>query len=139
MEPSYRPCQESVHFVGPHMTKRKFIVSHKDFLTALNRGAIKCDKFSEPLSTQIRELTFGAFVIALKGYENNIAKKMYLVMWRCKGDNVNCLVARPEMAGFESKMKAIPRDDSMEVGEVAGQSDEAATTTNTSSRFCSIQ
>jgi len=138
-EVSYRPCQESVHFVGPHMTKRKFIASHKDFLTALNRGAIKCDKFSEPLSTQIRELTFGAFVIALKGYENNIAKKMYLVMWRCKGDNVNCLVARPEMAGFESKMKAIPRDDSMEVGEVAGQSDEAATTTNISSRFCSIQ
>eukprot|EP01083_Nonionella_stella_P257850 882099_1 len=66
-EVSYRPCQESVHFVGPHMTKRKFIVSHKDFSTALNSGAIKCDKFSEPLSTQIRELTFGAFVIALKG------------------------------------------------------------------------
>ena len=59
--------------------------------------------------------------MALKGYELNIAKKMYLVMWRCRGDNVNCLVNAAEMAGFHSKMKAIPQ-----AGGEAGDEGEKA-------------
>jgi len=91
------------------MTKRKFIVSYDDFVTCLDSGAISCAAFSAPLAAQIRDTSLGAFVVALKGYETNIAKKMYLVMWRCRGDNVNCLVNKSEMGGFESKLKAIPR------------------------------
>ncbi len=89
------------------MTKRKYIVSYDDFSVALRHGAIKCNEFSEPLATQIKELSFGAFVFALKGYENNVAKKMYIVLWRCKGECINCLVSQAEILGFESKLKAL--------------------------------
>lgn len=103
----YRPCQESIHYVAPHMTKRKFTISPKDFQNCLKYGAIACDTFSEPLGSQMKAITVGAFVVALDGFEQDIAKKMYLVMWKCRGDNVNCLVATVEMSNFENKLKAL--------------------------------
>ena len=62
------------------MTKRKFALSHDDFLNCLNDGRINITSFSEPVAAQFQALSLGAFVVALKGYENNIVKKMYLVM-----------------------------------------------------------
>jgi hypothetical protein len=110
---SYRPCQESIHFVGPHMTKRKFIISSEDFKRCLKYGAIPCDSFSEPLCSEMKALSLGAFVVALKGYENDITKKMYLVMWKCRGDNVNCLVNKIDMSAFHHKLDAlVDKDDS---------------------------
>ena len=104
---SYRPCQESIHYVAPHMTKRRFTISPKDFQNCLNGGAIGCTTFSEPLGSQMKALSLGAFVVGLEGYEKDVAKKMYLVMWKCRGDNVNCLVGKSEMAHFENKLKAL--------------------------------
>ena len=104
---SYRPCQESIHYIAPHMTKRKFVLSHDDFLHCLKDGPIRCDSFSEEVGTQFQDLSLGAFVVALRGYEKNIVKKMYLVMWRGKGENVDCLVTKAEKGGFHSKLKAI--------------------------------
>jgi len=89
------------------MTKRKFALSHDDFLNCLNDGRINITSFSEPVAAQFQALSLGAFVVALKGYENNIVKKMYLVMWRGKGESVDCLVTKGEKAGFHSKLKSI--------------------------------
>jgi len=103
----YRPCQEAIQYIAPHMTKRKFALSHDDFLNCLNDGRINITSFSEPVAAQFQALSLGAFVVALKGYENNIVKKMYLVMWRGKGESVDCLVTKGEKAGFHSKLKSI--------------------------------
>lgn len=92
--------------MGPHMTRRKFIISTEDFKNCLKYGAIPCDSFSEPLSSQMKALSLGAFTVALFGYENDISKKMYLVMWKCRGDNVNCLVNKIDMAAFQHKLEA---------------------------------
>ena len=89
------------------MTKRKLVLSRADFETCLNSSAIPCGSFSDKVATEMRAFSLGAFVVALEGYETNIAKKMYLVTWRCKGDNVDCLVTKAEQAGFHSKLKAI--------------------------------
>jgi len=122
---NYRPCQESIHFVGPHMTKRKFIVSSEDFKRCLKYGAIPCDSFSEPLCSQMKALSLGAFVVALVGYEDDITKKMYLVMWKCRGDNINCLVNKLDMVAFHNKLDVLAEkecggsNDSLARGAVA--------------------
>ena len=106
---SYRPCQESIHYIAPHMSKRKFTIGPKDFYNCLKRGtnaAIPCESFSESICKKLRETSLGAFVFVLEGYELDISKKMYMVMWRCRGDAVNCLVCEAEMNGFKSKLKA---------------------------------
>jgi 16S rRNA C967 or C1407 C5-methylase (RsmB/RsmF family) len=106
---NYRPCQESIHYIAPHMSKRKFAIGPKDFYNCLKRGsnaAIPCESFSEPICKKLRETSLGAFVFVLEGYEFDISKKMYMVMWRCRGDAVNCLVCEAEMNGFKSKLKA---------------------------------
>jgi hypothetical protein len=41
------------------------------------------------------------------GYEDDITKKMYLVMWKCRGDNVNCLVNKVDMVAFQHKLDAL--------------------------------
>jgi len=104
---SYRPCQESIHFIVPHMTKRKFIVSFDDFSKCLGEGAIKIEIFSENLQKNMRELSTGAFAVALEGYETDVRSKLFLTMWKCRHDNVNCLVARAELDGFQNKLKAL--------------------------------
>ena len=91
------------------MSKRKFAIGPKDFYNCLKRGtnaAIPCESFSEPICKKLRETSLGAFVFVLEGYELDISKKMYMVMWRCRGDAVNCLVCEAEMNGFKSKLKA---------------------------------
>ena len=101
----YRPVQESIHYISPHMTKRKLIADFGDFTNCLGSGAIKIDTFSEDFASQILELDLGAFVVILKGYENEISKKMMLTMWRCRGETVNVLVPKKEVDGFRGKLK----------------------------------
>ena len=89
------------------MTKRKFIISHEDFSKCLGEGAISIEIFSKGLGEEMKNLSEGAFAVALQGYENNTSKKFFITMWKCRGDNVNCLVAKAELDGFRSKLDAI--------------------------------
>eukprot|EP00555_Chaetoceros_dichaeta_P009464 CAMPEP_0198265676 /NCGR_PEP_ID=MMETSP1447-20131203/23993_1 /TAXON_ID=420782 /ORGANISM="Chaetoceros dichaeta, Strain CCMP1751" /LENGTH=465 /DNA_ID=CAMNT_0043955295 /DNA_START=1 /DNA_END=1398 /DNA_ORIENTATION=+ len=104
----YRPCQECVHFVAPHMSKRKIIANLADFNACLNIGYIKAESFSDGMAQKVKEFSTGAFVVALEGFETNTVKKMFLVMWRCRGENgtSNCLVAKMEQEGMKSKLRA---------------------------------
>jgi 16S rRNA C967 or C1407 C5-methylase (RsmB/RsmF family) len=102
----YRPCQESIHFIIPYMTKRKFIIEYDDFSKCIGEGAISIEIFTKGFCEESRKMPEGAFAVALKGYETNQSKKFFLTMWKCRGDHVNCLVARAELAGFRSKLDA---------------------------------
>ena len=89
------------------MSKRKYVITHDDFVKCIGEGAISIDIFSKSFGDEIRKLSIGAFAVALKGYESNPTTKFFLTMWKCRGDNVNCLVARAELAGFKSKMDSL--------------------------------
>jgi len=104
----YRPCQECIHFIAPYMTKRKIIVNLADFTNCLGTGFINNEVFSENVGKQIKGYSPGAFAVALEGYETNVGKKMFLTMWRCRGEsgNVNCLVCQVEQDGMQSKLRA---------------------------------
>ena len=134
------------------MSKRKFAIGPKDFYNCLKRGsnaAIPCESFSEPICKKLRKTSLGAFVFVLEGYELDISKKMYMVMWRCRGDAVNCLVCEAEMNGFKSKLKAftgigediIPSTNNIEIEkEKNASTEEPAQTTFSNIRDkCIIQ
>ncbi len=107
-ESQYRPVQEAVQFIAPYMTKRKIVAEAKSFSECFAPGAIPITKFSSPaFAEEIRNLCVGAYVVALKGFENDAANKMFCVMWRCRGDNVNCLVSKKELSGMRSKINAL--------------------------------
>ena len=89
------------------MTKRKAILDREDFIKCMAPGAIPCSGFSEEVAKEIRGFSLGAFAVALRGFESNINKKLFLTMWRCKGDNVNCLVTKAELDGMRSKVDSI--------------------------------
>ena len=103
----YRVTQEGIHYVAPYMTKRVFVVDARDFCICNNAGGIWIGNFSETFQEQLRALSQGSFVVALEGFENDIAKKMFMVMWRCRGDALNCLVSKGEQQGIESKLRAL--------------------------------
>ena len=89
------------------MTKRKVILDRDNFIKCMAPGAIPCGDFSDEVAKQIRGFSLGAFAIALEGFEKNINKKLFLTMWRCKGDNINCLVTKTELDGMRSKLDTI--------------------------------
>jgi len=103
----YRPVQEAVHYIAPHMTKRKLVADAENFCKCFASGAIPISKFSSPFSEEIRTLSLGSYVVVLEGYENDVANKMYAVMWRCRGDNINCLVSKKELQGMRTKINAL--------------------------------
>ena len=104
---SYRLVHEGVHYIAPYMTKRKLIVNENDFEQCLAPGSIPVCNFSEETAKDIRALSVGSFVVALNGFENNVRKKMFVTLWRCRGDVINCLVNKHDMQGLKSKLKAI--------------------------------
>ena len=121
----YRLAQEGVHYIVPHMTKRIFVVSMDDFHCCLKTGGyIPFDNFSKSFQKVLEELDPGSFVVALNGYENDISKKMYLVMWR-KNGVVDCFVTKVEKDAMLSKMRAfgfmVPDDNE----EVAANDDDS--------------
>ncbi len=91
------------------MTKRNFILSHDDFSKCIGEGAIKLEIFSKGFAEEASKLSVGAFAVALQGYENNTSKKLFLAMWKCRGEHVNCLVTRSELDGFQNRLKALKK------------------------------
>jgi hypothetical protein len=107
----YRVTQEGIHYLAPYISNRKFVVDLKDFLVCLRSGAVPLVKLSTEFAETARGLSVGSFVVALKGYEDDIQKKLMMVMWRCRGDNMNCLVAKVEKDGMKSKLRAITGEE----------------------------
>jgi hypothetical protein len=103
----YRITQEGIQYLLPYMTKRKIIATVKDFELCIAPGAIPIESFSDKFAGQVRDLIPGSFVVLLEGFEDDVAKKMALVMWKCRGDALNCLVAKIEMDGMNSKLRAV--------------------------------
>jgi 16S rRNA C967 or C1407 C5-methylase (RsmB/RsmF family) len=106
-EVNFRIAQEGVHFVAPHMTKRKLCANIGDFQKCLVAGTLKNEDFSEDFAKQIRLLAMGSFVVYLEGHENDYIKKLVLVMWRCRSDTVNTLVNQAELDGMKSKVRSV--------------------------------
>jgi 16S rRNA C967 or C1407 C5-methylase (RsmB/RsmF family) len=103
----YRVAQEGVHFVAPHMKKRKIGADLKDFELCLSAPTVQIKDFSEGFAAEVRKLTAGAFVVYLKGYEDDYIKKLAFVLWRCRSDAVNYLVTKTEIDGMKTKIRAI--------------------------------
>jgi 16S rRNA C967 or C1407 C5-methylase (RsmB/RsmF family) len=106
-EVEFRIAQEGVHFVAPHMTKRKLSASMDDFKKCLNSGTIQIKDLSESFTEQVRAIKLGSFVVQLEGYENDYIKKLVLVMWRCRSDTISALVTQTEIDGMKSKLRAV--------------------------------
>ena len=102
----YRVNQEAIQYVVPYMTKRLISAEMDDFYACINDGFLNLDTFSESFQNSVKELSPGSFVVALKGYEKDVAKKMYLSMWR-RPNCINCFVAKVEMEALTSKMRAL--------------------------------
>ena len=105
-EAMYRIAQEGVHFVAPHMTKRKIVANLEDFKLCLDPKNILLEVFSEEFAQQAKALSVGSFVVQLKGHEDDYIMKLVLSMWRCRGENVNCLVTQAEIDGMKSKLRS---------------------------------
>lgn len=103
----YRVAQEGVHFIAPHMSARKFIASKDDFVNCLQTDPTSLAIFSDEFSSAIRPIAVGSFVVVLEGYDDQYHRKMCLSMWRCRGDNINALVAKVEIDGIQSKLQSM--------------------------------
>lgn len=112
-EVAHRISQEGVHFVAPHMTKRKFGIDLEDFKKCLQEKPIPIESLSEGFAQLVRPLSMGSFVAYLNGYENDYIKKFMIVLWRCRGDNLNCLVSRAELDGMRSKVRSVLGEDTV--------------------------
>lgn len=108
-EVGYRVAQEGVHFVAPHMKKRKISANLKDFEMCLSGPSVQIKDFSEEFAAKVRELAVGSFVVMLEGHENDYIKKFIIVLWRCRSDHVNYLVTQTEIDGIKSKIRAITK------------------------------
>lgn len=107
----YRLTQDAIHFTATYMKKRKISVCFDDYSKCIASGAIRLETFTDEFAASVRELAVGAFVVVLKGFETNLSMKMFMVMWRCRGDALNCLVAKIEMDGMRSKLRALKETD----------------------------
>lgn len=111
-EVNYRVAQEGVHFVAPHMRKRKISATLKDFELCLSGPTVQIKEFSDNFGSKVREFKEGSFVVVLEGYENDYIKKLIIVLWRCRSDCVNYLVTQTEIDGIRSKIRAITKNES---------------------------
>ena len=102
----YRLTQEAIHYIVPHMTKRIVVADMDDFCACVDSGFIQFDNFSDGFRKEMEALSQGSFIVTLKGFEKDIAKKMFLVMWR-RANCVNCFVTKVEMDAIKSKMRAL--------------------------------
>jgi hypothetical protein len=121
-EVGYRVAQEGVHFVAPHMRKRKISANLKDFEMCLSGPAVQIKDFSEEFAAKVRLQTVGSFVVTLEGYENDYIKKLIIVLWRCRSDSVNYLVTQTEIDGIKSKIRSIAKKNESEKKETGKES-----------------
>jgi len=101
--------KEGIHFLLPHITKRKILVGDKDFVTCMSgeQKVIPLANFSDDFNASVKDLSSGPMIVILDGHENDFTKKMMLVMWRCRSEAVNCLVSKAEMEGMKTKLTAL--------------------------------
>lgn len=104
---SHRVAQEGLQYVLPHMTKRVLKANMDDFYNCVKEGFISFDLFTEAFQQGLDALTPGCFIATLDGYEEDLSKKMFLVMWRRPNKMVNCFVSKVEMDAIFSKMRAL--------------------------------
>lgn len=102
----YRLSQEGIQYVVPHVTKRILSADMDDFHACVTEGFADFEAFSEGFQKELKELSTGSFAVVLKGYEKDVARKMYLSMWKRKSV-VNCFVAKVEMEAIMSKLRAL--------------------------------
>jgi 16S rRNA C967 or C1407 C5-methylase (RsmB/RsmF family) len=102
----YRISQEAIQFVLPYMTKRRLIISADDFYKCCAKGFMEFGVFSQKFQDEIAKLASGSFVVSLEGHENDLGKKMFLVMWK-RSNALECFVSKVEMDGMISKLKAL--------------------------------
>ena len=114
---SYRVAQEGVHFIVPHMTKRVVSADADDFAKCLREGFLRLDSFGDDFAGKLGGLEQGSFVVALRGHEDDMVRKMFLVMWR-RRDVVNCFVSKIDKEAIRSKLRALGCVESSEGGEV---------------------
>jgi len=114
----YRITQEGIQYLAPYMfrnsSKRLLSASQDDFLQCIATGNIplyideqdssKSTKLSDDFVHLASNMLMGSFVVALKGYENDSSKKMFLSMWKCRGLTLNCLVNKTEMDDIRNKV-----------------------------------
>mmetsp|Transcript_9778 Transcript_9778/g.14348 ORF Transcript_9778/g.14348 Transcript_9778/m.14348 type:complete len:877 (+) Transcript_9778:44-2674(+) len=124
-EVRYRVNQEAIHYLVPYMTKRKIVVELSDFVNCLRHGAIKFEHFSTAFADQLRNLSVGSFVVILKGHEKDYAKKLMMVMWKCRGEHTNCLVNQVEKCGMKNKLQAFVGKDIVFVNDEKPSKKEA--------------
>lgn len=117
------------------MTKRKIYVSESDFRISLASPGktTHLSKFSNDLMEKIKPLTAGAFVLVLNlNQKTNLATNinneksiddnnttnnnvnsqrndniLAAVMWKCRGDSIDSLVAKAEVDGIISMLDAL--------------------------------
>ena len=107
---SHRVAQEGLQYVLPHMTKRVLKANMDDFYNCVKEGFISFNLFTEAFQKGLYALTPGCFIVTLDGYEEDLSKKMFLVMWRRPNKMVNCFVSKVEMEAILSKMRALGYD-----------------------------
>ena len=109
---TYRLSQEGVHFLLPYMSKRKLVINLDDFRKCLtgDSQAMQISEFSEEFSAAVTPISIGPFVVLLKGHENDYSKKFLLVMWRCRGTAINCMVNKTDVEGMGSKLSALKEE-----------------------------
>ena len=103
----YRLAQEGVHYVIPHLTKRVLTAGMDDFAACMKEGYLSLDTFTESFQKKLDDLNPGSFVVMLEGYEKDVSKKMFLVMWRREKKFVTCFVTKIERDAIVSKMGAL--------------------------------
>lgn len=133
---NYRICQECVHYFIPHMTKRKIIVNENDFRTALATPGktMHVSLFSNEMAEQVRILSTGSFVLihhintiptqdnyqntdemqtAIPALSEQLQREKPLlvaaVMWKCRGDSIDTLVAKIDIDGILSMLNAMSK------------------------------
>jgi hypothetical protein len=106
----YRICQESIHFLVNHMTKRKLSMPISDFKICLDGIADKAmaiDTLSEKTQEKLMGLEPGSFVATVEGYDDKPEMKILGCMWRNKAPTVNCLIGKIELTGMRKKLEAM--------------------------------
>ena len=117
----YRVCQEGIQFLLPHMKKRIFYVNEKDFRTSVATPGktAHLSNFSTELAEQLKPLTAGSFVLVLDWNQVELSTlsdnvkasddKVVLaaVMWKCRGESIDSLVAKFEIDGMLAMLDAM--------------------------------
>lgn len=109
-EVQQRACQESIHLLVRSMTKRKVFAGFSDFRKCLgcSANATELEEFTENFAAQVKVLDSGSFAVILKSHEK---EHMMAAMWKCKGDAVDGLIGKPEVASMLKKLSVLEEND----------------------------